>query len=355
MIEKELSKRKVPSFFDGIDTIEKWAKKREEIKDLFLKEEYGFLPQKIQPKIDVEKQGVNFAGKAEWESVFFTFEGNGKSHTVRCELILPKNKENIPVFLFMDFEAKVPSKYLPVEEILDGGFGVLAFCYKDVTSDDGDFTNGLCSLFANKNGKCEFGKISIWAYMALSCMDYLENRKEVGRVAILGHSRLGKTALLASALDNRFTLTCVNESGQSGASLSRGKVEKNESIKKITDTFPFWFCDNYFKYIDNEDSLPFDQHMLLSLVAPRSVMIGGAIEDVWADNEGQFLSCYLASPIWRLYGKNGFIHENKLLNAGEMLLDGEITFHLRHGEHFLSRYDWNVYMKKFREILNEND
>lgn len=351
MIEKELLRRNIPNFFDGIDTKEKWEKEREKIKELFLKEEYGFLPEKIEPTIRTEKQGVNFAGKAEWESVFFTFEKNKKSHTVRAELILPKEKKDIPVFLFIDFEAKIPSKYLPVEEILDGGFGILAFCYKDVTEDNDDFTNGLCGLFEN----CDFGKISIWSYMASACMDYLEARSEVGKVAIIGHSRLGKTALLTSALDNRFVLTCVNDSGQSGISLSRGKIEENENIKKITGTFPFWFCKSYFKYIDNEDLLPFDQHMLLALVAPRSIMIGGAIKDVWADNEGQFLSCYLASDIWKLYGKDGFVHQNRLPQLGDMLLDGEITFHLREGEHFLSRYDWNVYMKKLRQLIDKGD
>ena len=349
MIQKELLKRNIPDFLKDIDTKEKWEAKREEIRDLFLREEYGFLPEKIVPKIEIEKQGINFAGKADWESVLFTFENNGKSHTVRTELILPKEKKNVPVFLFIDFEAKVPSKYLPVEEILDGGFGMLAFCYQDVTTDNNDFSNGLCGLF----DKCEFGKISMWAYMASACMDYLKTRNEIGKVAIIGHSRLGKTALLASALDNRFDLTCVNDSGQSGASISRGKIEANENIKKITDTFPFWFCKSYFKYIDNENALPFDQHMLLALVAPRPLMIGGAIKDVWADNEGQFLSCYLASPIWKLYGKDGFICNDTMPMMGDKYLDGEVCFHLREGEHFLSRYDWNVYMEKFREINGE--
>ncbi len=354
MIKKELLKRSIPNFLDGIDTKEKWEESREKIRDLFLKEEYGHLPEKITPTIKVEEQEITFAGKARWESVFFTFEKNGKQHTVRAELVLPRDKENVPVFLFMDFEKKVPSKYFPVEEILDGGFGALAFCYESVTTDNGDFTNGLCGLFCDENGKCTFGKLSMWAYMASACMDYLETRKEVGRVAIIGHSRLGKTALLASALDSRFTLTCVNESGCSGAALSRGKTKENESIKKITDVFPFWFCRGYLKYIDNEDALPFDQHMLLALVAPRHIMIGGAIKDVWADNEGQFLSCYLASDVWKLYGKNGIICENRLPCVNESLLDGEICFHLRDGEHFLSRYDWNVYMKKFREIIGSN-
>ncbi len=355
MIEKELLRRNVPDFLADVDTEEAWERKKAEIKDTFLREEYGFLPKKLQPTVRVERQGINFAAKADWDSVFFTFENGGKEHTVRCELVLPKEKKDVPVFLLIDFESKVPSKYNPTEEIIDGGFGVMAFCYKDVTTDDGDFTNGLCGLFCDENGKCSFGKISLWAYMASVCADYLENLENVGKIAIIGHSRLGKTALLASAMDERFFLTCVNESGCSGAALSRGKIEENESIRNITDVFPFWFCENYMKYRDNEDKLPFDQHLLIAQIAPRSVVVGGALLDVWADNEGQFLSCYLASDVWKLYGKQGIICENKLPCVNDEYLDAEVSFYLRSGAHFLSRYDWNMYMKKFSRLLNEAD
>ena len=352
MLNNEVKRRMIPDFFENIKSKEDWENKKEEIKNLILREEYGFLPEKITPEITTEKQYISFAGKGEWESVFFTFKKGEKSHTVRTELVLPKKKTIKDVFVYIDFESGVPNKYIPMEEILDNGFGILTFCYKNVTSDDNDFTNGLCGLFCDENGKCSFGKISIWAYMASICMDYLKSREDIGKIAVLGHSRLGKTALLTSALDNRFDLTCVNNSGSCGASVARGKIDANENITKITDTFPFWFTEEFFKYRDNENALPFDQHMLLSLVAPRPVMIGGALEDVWADNEGQMLSCYLASPIWTLYGKNGFICENRLPMVNDHFLEGDICFHLREGTHFLSRYDWNVYMTKFRELCH---
>lgn len=338
----ELLKRNIPDFFVNgdkkISTLSEWEAYRQPLKELFLREEYGFLPEKIEPSIRVEDEYINFAGKAKWEKVYFTFERNGKSHTVKANLILPKDKENVPVFLAVDFHDVIPNKYLPMEEIIDTGFGVFDFCYKDVTSDDGDFTNGLCALF-EKDGKCEFGKISLWAYFASICMDYLCTRKEVDRdnVAIIGHSRLGKTALLCSALDERFKLTCVNNSGCCGASVSRGKTAENETLAKITEVFSFWFCDNFFKYVNNEDKLPFDQHMLLSLVAPRYAVIGAAKEDVWADNNGQHLSCALAVKAWEMYKKGS---ANKKLYYYERL-----------GTHFLSRTDWIIYMESFKEIL----
>ena len=335
-------KRKIPDFFVNqgkkITNLKDWENYREPLKNLILTEEYGPLPEKIEPSIKIEPDYVDFAGKAVWERVYFTFEKNGKSHTVVTHLILPKGKTNVPVFLSLNFQREVPNKYLPVEEIIDTGFGVFAFCYEEVTSDNGDFTNGLCGLF-EMDGKCEFGKISLWAYFASICMDYLITRDEVDKdnVAIIGHSRLGKTALLCSALDERFKLTCVNNSGCCGVAVSRGKTEKNETIEKIMEVFPFWFCDNFKKYVNNEDALPFDQHMLVSLVAPRHIVVGGAKEDYWADNEGQHLSCAMAVPVWEMYEKGS---ANK-----------RVSYYEREGTHFLSRTDWIIYMQAFKEIM----
>lgn len=338
----DLLERNVPDFFINngkkITSLKEWESYRPVLRELFLKEEYGILPEKIKPSVRIEDEGVNFAGKAKWERVYFTFERNGKSHTVLANLILPKNKTNVPVFLAVDFHDVIPNKYLPMEEIIDTGFGVFDFCYKDVTTDDGDFTNGLCALF-EENGRCEFGKISLWAYFASVCMDYLMTREEVDcdNIAIIGHSRLGKTALLCSALDERFKLTCVNNSGCCGVSLSRGKTDRNETIEKITEVFPFWFCDGFKKYVNNEDALPFDQHMLVALVAPRHLIVGGACEDVWADNEGQHLSCAMAVPAWEMYEKD--------------CANKRLSYYEREGSHFLSRTDWIIYMESFKKII----
>lgn len=351
-MNNELKRRQIPDFFgNSLSSVESWEKYKSTLLSLILDEEYGKAEGLPTPTIKIEEQGINFAGKAKWESIYFTFENEKGSHTVKTDLILPISDKAVPVFLEIGFNREIPNKYFPTEEIIDNGFGVFYFCYEDATSDDGDFNNGLCALLPN--GGIEYGKIALWSYMASICMDYLETRDEVDSksVAIIGHSRLGKTALLTSALDSRFVLTCVNNSGCCGASLSRGKIDKNENITHITDVFPFWFKKSFMQYRDNENILPFDQHMLLSLVAPRNVIIGGAYEDFWADNEGQFLSAYLASPVWALYGKNGLVGANSLPKMGDMLLDGSVGFYLRSGKHFLSRYDWNVYMKKFKEIL----
>ena len=345
MIEQALKKRQVPSFFSG--NLEKWQESKSAILNEILSKEYGFLPKKITPSIKTEINPINFAGKAKWEIVYFTFENEGKSHTVEANLILPI-KEKTDVFLYLSFESHVPNKYLPVEEIIDEGFGIFTFGYQDVSYDKNEYESGLCALFSG-----DYGKLSLWAYMAHACTDYLCQREDIGKIAIVGHSRLGKTAILASALDDRYVLTCTNDSGCCGAALSRGKTKDNEDIETIVNVFPHWFCNDFSAYKGAEENLPFDQHLLLAQIAPRHLMIGTANEDVWADNEGQFLSAYLASDIWKLYGKKGLVCKNELPSLGTMLTDGEIGFYQRQGSHFMSRDDWKIYMAKYKEILNE--
>jgi hypothetical protein len=137
---------------------------------------------------------------------------------------------------------------------------------------------------------------------------------------------------------------CANDSGCSGAALTRGRCEGGEDISAICRVFPFWFCPNYFQYANNADALPLDQHTLIALIAPRRVMVGGAELDVWADNDSQFLSLAAASAAWKLYGKQGLITPPSLPRVGECRTEGELGFHLRPGKHFFSRSDWLVYM-----------
>lgn len=352
MIDSEIKRRSVPDFFKDVKTLNDWENTRKSIKEMFLANEYGHLPPKIEPTVREELTWQDFcAGKTDWKSIYFTFENEKGAHTVKTELFLPKGKENVNVFLYVGFQAEIPNRYLPVEEILDNGFGIMTFYYQDVSADNNDFEDGLSKLFNSESR--EYSKISLWAYMASACMDYLCTRSEVDseRVAIVGHSRLGKTALLASALDERFILTCSNDSGCCGAAITRGKTEENETLAKITEVFPFWFTKEFFKYVNNEDALPFDQHMLLALIAPRYLMIGAAIKDVWADNDGQYLSCVLASKIWELYGKDGFICDPSIPKEPVTYAKGCVSFYMREGTHFMSRTDWLYYMAKFKEIL----
>ena len=361
-IIKEINKRSVPDLFlmpNGkvIKTKEEWEKIAKPYwKEVLLREEYGQVPPVINPTYSVETNRIDFAGKAVWQTVSFTFNHNDKSHTIPTQLIYPVGAKNAPFFLYLNFRPDIPDRYLPVEEIIDNGFGIFSVGYHDITRDDEDFTNGLSGLFQTKERKNdEYGKIMCWAYMASRMMDYLQIRDEVDkeRVCIAGHSRLGKTALLAAALDERFKFVCSNDSGCSGAALSRGHCVGAETIKDILGMVPYWFCDNYQKYIDRDNELPFDQHCLISLIAPRRVHIGGALEDIWADNDNQFLSCASASKVWGLYDEKGLICPDRLPVEGDIFTDGELCFHLRKGKHFHSRTDWLIYMDAFKKWIRK--
>jgi hypothetical protein len=258
------------------------------------------------------------------------------------------NKKPQAVFVYLNFRPEIPDRYLPVEEIIDNGFAVFAVCYNDVTTDNGDFSNGLAGLFQVGERKCEdSGKLMYWAYMASQMMDYLDTRTDIKGVPIgvAGHSRLGKTALIVGALDERFDFVCSNESGCSGAALSRGRGDKGESVALIYNKFPHWFCANYEKYCDNEQSMPFDQHCLIALSAPRAVCVGGALDDEWADNDNQFLACASASSVWELYGEKGFLSPDRLPKVNDKFIDGKVGFFLREGTHYHNRTDWHSYME----------
>ena len=346
----------MPDFFgSSCASIDAWEQKREELKSIILNEEYGVFPKLNEPSVAIERQGINFAGKADWDRVSFTFSAGEKTHTVECELILLKNEPlTKPLFIYIDFSKETPSKYLPVEEILDIGCNIFKVFYQDVTTDDGNFENGLCAL--TTGGGEDFGKISVWSYFLRIMADYVKSIGHTGTLAVAGHSRLGKTALLTAAYDERFVLTCVNNSGCCGASPSRFKTEGEETIKDIVGMFPFWFKKKFHSYVDNENDLPFDQHMLLSLVAPRCAVIGCAELDYWADNDGAYNGCMIASRAWNVYGKGGIfpcpstyeelISENKY----PTLLGGEIGYFIRSGTHFFSRYDWQKYIEKIKEL-----
>ena len=356
----ELEKRALPNVFtaqngESVRTKDVWEKaQRPYWLNILLKEEYGKIPPRVQPAITTQTNVVDFAGKAVWETVTFTFTYKGKTHSFPTNMIYPAGAKSVPFFIYLNFRPDVPDRYLPVEELIDNGFGIFSVCYNDVTKDDGDFTDGLAGIFQEgERAGNDTGKICYWAYAASNMMDYLCTRPEAdaGAIGVCGHSRLGKTALLTAAIDERFAFVCSNNSGCSGAGISRYADEKAEKVADICKKFPYWFAPNYLQYANNEQALPFDQHCLIAMIAPRAVYVGGAIEDIWAGNDNQFLSCVAATPVWKLYGIDGMITPDKLPECGDTLTDGNVGFHLRKGKHFHSRTDWLIYMDAVKKYL----
>ncbi|MBQ6267789.1 MAG: hypothetical protein IJK64_08475 [Clostridia bacterium] len=315
---------------------------RAETLELLQTEIYGRLPAAPEAEEFTVEPAVIWrfcAGKAVCDRVTARTVVNGKPFAFPFLATIPTAPGPHPFFIHINFRPDNPDRYMPTEELIDAGFAVLSFCYNDVTADNGDFTDRLAGvLFENgARGPEDPGKIALWAWGAQRVMDYAEtlaDRLDCTRAAVCGHSRLAKTALFAGAMDERFAFAYSNDSGCSGAALARGKT--GESIRDICERFPFWFCENYKQYVDNEAAMPFDQHFLLAAIAPRCALVGSAAADDWADPVSEFLCCCAAAPAF----PGGFPCPDRLPGDDDAFLEGRIGYHRRPGLHYFSRRDW---------------
>lgn len=350
-IRAKLAELNVPDvlapFGKKISTKEDFESAKEDIKKLLQEEEYGYIPEKPEHLYaEVISKDERFAaGRATVTKYVMHAVVNGQETTFPFAAIIPNTDGKIPTFVHIDFAPEIPSRGEPTEEIIDRGFAVFKIFYKDVTSDDGDFTNGVAKILGRNRDKGNApGKIAMWAWSIMRVIDFIETLDFYNpeALAVIGHSRLGKTTLLTAAFDERVKFACVNNSGTCGDALSRGT--RGETVADITRVFPYWFCPNFFKYANNENSLPFDQHFLISLLAPRYMLSGTAEKDIWADPYNQFLALTLTDDVYKLYGKRGLVHGEEIPEAPCKLQEGDCSFHTTTGSHYLGREDWNNYM-----------
>lgn len=370
---------------EAVATPEAWFRiRRPEIISLFEKEVYGRTPgDKLKSSHRIRSQARDvFGGKGTVEEVTITFSRDSKKLAMELLLYLPKvNKA--PIFLGLNFNGNQtvqadPEIHLseawmrnsagngvvdhratessrgnasdrwPVEMLLDRGYGLATIYYGDIDPDfDDGFQNGIHPFFyeAGQTSPAadEWGSIGAWAWGLSRAVDFLEKDVRIDRkkISVIGHSRLGKTALWAGALDERFALVVSNNSGCGGAALSRRQF--GETVTRINNSFPHWFCKNFRKYNGNESELPVDQHLLIGLIAPRPVYIASAAEDLWADPRGEFLSGLNANPVYELLGLKG-LTTAQMPGLDQPVMDGRIGYHIRPGEHDLTPKDWKFFL-----------
>jgi len=367
---------------------DQWLQKRRpELMKLFEREVYGKTPEGKTPAMKftpLAKSEMVLDGKAVMTQTRITFSENPNPH-LDVLLVLPVgHKGPAPVFVSLDFGgnqsvATFPSILMPesdtwfrndqkngyvdnkatdktrgsserrwpLAEIVARGYGVATAYYGDTEPDRADgFDASVRKLFLKpgqeKPADDDWGAIGAWAWSMSRMADFLATVPEVNskKLAVVGHSRLGKTALWAGAQDERFGIVISNDSGCGGAALSKRIF--GETVGIINRAFPHWFCTNFKKYDDNEGALPVDQHELIALMAPRPVYIASATEDLWADPKGEFMGGKLAEPVYALFGKAGLgmsVPPGPDKSVGDF-----IGYHARTGKHDILLFDWEQYM-----------
>ncbi len=242
---------------------------------------------------------------------------------------------------------------IPLKEITDRGYAIAIMPTRNIYRDweaHKNYEQGVFTAYAplKKRAKNSWATISAWAWGASRVLDYLETDKDIdsASIAVAGHSRGGKTALWAGATDERFKYVISNNSGCMGAAVLRNK--KGEHIKNINVTD--WFCGNFHDFNDCEEMLPVDQHMLVSLIAPRYVYVSSSSEDEWADPANEYLACHLADEVFRLYGNDGFCAPKGNPEMEIPQHKGHIAYHMKQGEHSITSYDWKNFMDYFDSI-----
>lgn len=323
---------------------EEFLELRERYKQILQENEYGYIPEKpISVVGEVKSANERFcAGKATLEKIEL------KAMTKNGEVVFPftyvyaGGKKKQRTVICINFRPDVPDMYIPAEEIVDRGWAFVSLCYKDVTGDNGDI-NDTARILGYRTSLTAPGKIAIWAWAAMRVLDYLSTRQECDptRTGVAGHSRLGKTALVTAAFDERFAFSHSNCSGSGGAALFGMRNKESEPIETLNRVFPFWFCENFKKFNDKEYELPFDQHYLEALIAPRYLSVASAVEDLWANPAAEAACAEKASFAWEAFGKKGLKMPDGGATAGEVYGDGNVLYSLRKGLHYFSREDWN--------------
>jgi hypothetical protein len=352
---------------EAITTAEAWRHvRRPEILSLFANLVYGRVPKPespIETAFAVEKTNAAFMkGMATRKDVRIRFSNEmGKAEML--VLVFVPNKAAKPVPAFMkhsfndtasrDFEADPLRRGRlrngwPLGMFFDRGYAFVAVYQQDLVGhNEVEFLKGIHRLFY-KQGQSfpkahEWGVLSAVAWGAMRAMDYLETDSDIdhGRVAIMGHSKMGKATLWTAAQDERFALAISAQSGCGGAALWRRR--SGETLEKMVTRFPYWLCRNAWKFVDREDDLPVDQHMLLACIAPRPVYVHSGVKDTWADARGEYLSAYHASEVYRLLGKKGLTSE-QMPPVGEAIIKSDVGYHIRQGGHSVEMYDWERFL-----------
>lgn len=392
----------LPAILTPETSRENWSMRREALLELFRTYEFGRRPEMpYQVSANLTGAGPALDGTAWRELYQVTVRTCRGAVSMELALVLPSGTLPVPTVLFLSNHDRSPAPTVPpdihvlealirdapgdwaeqtqkvfaemagaprsgpetldigrdehkgywaVDEIIASGRAAAAFYASQAQADDRTrFPSGLAALFsdpADPRPDDGWGALGVWAFAASCMVDILEKhpRVDASRISLAGHSRGGKAALWCAAQDTRIRAVLVNNSGCSGAALSRGK--KGEVVASITAMFPHWFCPNYRRFGWREADMPFDQHMLIAAVAPRLCLVTSGSQDKWSDPDAEWRGALAAGEAWKLFGLPALAEPCP--GPGETSYRSPIAYHMRRGGHDLTAWDW----KNFTRFLD---
>lgn len=390
--------------FDGreVKTAKQWVRERRpELKALFQHYMYGHLPPAPR-RVRAEVRRIDpvyFGGRATLKEITLRF-GGPNTPSINLLLVVPNHRRGpAPVVLGLSFCGNhtvlndplipLPVVWMPkfcagctnnvateagrgaaaadwsIEAAINRGYAIATFYNGDLEPDRAEATEGIRGLAAHgglqgmlrqpdpaaicpacpeiySKGDYDWSTIGAWAWGLQRAVDYLVTDRSLDRkrIAVFGHSRNGKTALLAGAFDERIGLVLCHQAGCGGSAPSRGQV--GEQVRQINGNFPYWFNAAFKQFNEQTGRLPFDQHELIALCAPRPVLLSNATDDQWANPAGQFDMLHAATPVYRLLGAPGI--EATQLPAPGQLVPSRLGYYLRPGKHSTTSQDWEAFL-----------
>lgn len=397
------------TFTDGskVETPGQWSKRRDEILEIFEREMYGQMPDApMHVVLETIEQGSTMGAYATRRQVRMWFRKDKSGPSIDWLIVTPDHIEGpVPTIIFLNYEGnhtllndeeilvnddwqrnnggfyvennKADERsrgmrldpdlrsIVPINMLVANGYAVVSACYADISPDpnliDTDENGvtlqkefaytGVFDLWGKRNDKRDDNTTSLaaWGWALMRGMDMIEmdERLDENKVLLTGSSRLAKAAMLAGAFDERFPVVVLNQTGGGGVPLHKHYF--GENVATMTYNFTHWYCKAYAKYVENEESMPFDQHMLLACMAPRALMVQG-FNDKWYDTEGEFLAMKAASPAWEFLGAEGLPDVEWPASYDKSAIGNTLAYYRRNNEHGIAAIDW-VWMLEFADKI----
>ena len=328
-----------------------WRKRRAEIVRLYEKEIYGRVPASTPRVTWTETVETHPAPESAGRVKYVGTVGDGaQAPKINLTVRRPAaaGGKPVPLILLLNFGGggKTPPQDPPVaDEILRRGWAYATVIYQDIQPDRvNTFDQGVIGAAGGERTADSWGTITAWAWGVSRIIDFLATMKDIDprRIALFGHSRLGKTALWASALDERIAAVYASCSGEMGAALARR--DWGETVDDVAQNFPYWMAGNFQKYVGRWSDMPVDAHMLIALSAPRPVFVTGGTGDQWADPVGMFQALVGAGPVYRLLGRKD-VGATALPALDTPLTSGDLGWHYHTGGHSATPADWQAFLQ----------